>query len=343
MDQSKCATPGSTRPISADTGLASSSPSSAAPLLLLKLRHSKPISKSEITSLGISPSSSAPYAFAVSLGTASPRSWIDVFDLATQQSHGRKAGSSAVFSPGGGRLAVLREVFRQIGGGVEHKFGSSIVIRDTLTGKDLRELKDAAGLPLAWSSNGRYLAAIESPDSFNVGIWDLTTYQRVARVSSHVDTVTHAVFTPSGALVTQSRDGTVRLTDAGKTLSRLEVGGHRRPYPSALAMTAKGGTVVSVWNTSVQQWIPETSAIVSYGLNESRRTEGWALCVSPDSRRIAFRTEDGFDILDASSAALLASQQTDIQVTAGAFTPNGESLLIGKMDGTVELWDIEDQ
>lgn len=256
------------------------------------------------------------------------------------------------------RVAILRDLTVQLGQGVEYRHNSTVVIHDLSTGKTPLEMRDAARGPIAWSRNGLLIAAGEaSPTSSpRVGVWDSRTGARAGRVVSHIDDITHAAFAADDRLVTLSRDGTARLTDVatGRTLSRLEVEAGGR-NPRLLAVSADGGTVVSLWGTAVHVWVPATSRLASYDLRGARRTEGWPLCLSPDGRWMACRTERAFDVLDAASGAVAwepppepdAPQaepaSTDDMVTAAAFSADGRVLLLGRISGAVEVWDVAEK
>lgn len=227
-----------------------------------------------------------------------------------------------------------------------------MLIRDPRSRKPALEIRAAPGSPLAWSHDARLIAALEAsatPSSNTsgasgerMGVWDARTGTLVGRVASHIDRIAHAAFTPEGRLVTASRDGTLRITDvrAGRTVARLEMEGSGNPR--ALGVSPDGGTVVSIWGASVHVWHPARGGeIMSYGLGAVRETEGWPLCVSPDCRFLACRTEDGFDIMEVSSGTVVCAVESDVLVTAAAFSADSSMLLLGRMDGVVEVWDLE--
>jgi WD40 repeat protein len=313
------------------------------PALQLTLRYRRSCARSEILAVGVS-DGPAPAAYAIYPMAQTSQSWVDVFDLHTQRAQSMMSGTHAVFSPHGDRIATLRDSTVKLNGGVEYHYGSTVVIKDVATGKTLAELKDAHAPPLAWSRDGEMLAASEGtgPGVGRVGVWDVSSGTRAGRVMSHIDTVTHASFTPEHNLVTLSRDGTARLTNvrAAKTISRLEVGAGTGGNPRTLAVTPDGSTVASVWGTAVQVWLPRGSHITSYSLNSVRATEGWPLGISPDGRYMVCRTEDGFDIMDVASGAISCEHKTSVLVTAGAFSSDSKVLLLGTIDGNIEVWDL---
>ncbi|KAH6897146.1 WD40-repeat-containing domain protein [Thelonectria olida] len=306
----------------------------------LSLRYRRLCSKGEIASVGISPSSSA--AFAIYTAGQVTQSWIDVFDLETQRGYCKTSGSCAVFAPHGNRLATVRDWTVQLAGGVEFHHSSTILVRDGTTGKTTGELKEAKGEPVAWSRDGRVLAVGEDRD--RIGVWDLRTAKRVGRVMSHFDAVTHAAFMPDHSLVTISRDGTLRITNptTSKTLRRLEMESSTG-IPRGLAVSPDGRRIVCIWGTTVHVWLPHSNDLTSYNLNSVRVNEGWPLCVSADCRYMACRTEDGFDVMDVTSGRVVFERDEDVFVTAGVFSADGETLLLGKMDGTVDCWDVHEK
>ncbi|KAF7542525.1 hypothetical protein G7Z17_g11491 [Cylindrodendrum hubeiense] len=317
---------------------ATSTESTSSSGLNLTMRFRRLCSKVEITAVGVSPANSA--AFAVYTAAQTTQSWIDVFDLTNQRGYSKTSGSYAAFAPQCNRLAVVRDWTVQLAGGVDYHHSSTVLLRDGTTGKTVGELKEANGAPVAWSSDGRILAAGEGKE--RVGVWDVRTGTRIGRVMSHIDAITHAAFMPDNSLVTVSRDGTLRITNpsTAETLRRLEI--ENSTNPRTLAVSRDGRRIVSVWGTTVHVWMPHTNDLTSYNLNTVRRNEGWPLCISPDCRYMACRTEDGFDIMEVASGGIVFARDEDVAVTAAAFAADGKTLVIGKMDGNVEVWDLLD-
>ncbi|RFU79130.1 hypothetical protein TARUN_3079, partial [Trichoderma arundinaceum] len=216
---------------------------------------------------------------------------------------------------------------------------ATLIVRDFATGKTIVELKEASA-PIAWSPGGRAIAAAEP--RHRIGVWDARSGTRLGRVPGHIDAVTHVAFTPASDLVSLSRDGTLRVTNPGtsKTLYKLEIESPGNPNPRALAVSPDGSTIVSVWGTSVYVWIPQHGHLTSYRLASTRTREGWPLCISPDCRYIASWTEDGFDIMDVASGSVICTQDGGALVTSADFSADGTMLLVGRINGDVEVWDI---
>lgn len=324
--------------------------------LALTLHSTHAVSRSEITHVSLS--TTAALAIYPSIPNT-PQSWIDTFTLtpslsspnSSRKKFSKTPGSLAAYSPlvGHSRVATLRDWTVQLPGGVEYHHATSLMVRDVDSGKPALEIRAVCpGGPLAWSRQAHWIAAAETGGVVpgeRVGVWDAATGARVGRVVGHVDRVTHLAFTPRGSLVTLSRDGTLRLTDpfTGRTSARLEIdGGGGGGGPRALAVSRDGQSVVFVWGTRVVIWHPEAdAALTSYGLPAVRSVEGWPLCLSADGKYLTCRTEAGFDVMDVASATVVCARRTEDIVTAGAFSPDTSMLLLGRMDGVVEAWDIE--
>jgi WD40 repeat protein len=302
----------------------------------LTLRFSRSVSKTEISSVGISPSTSA--AFAIYTAAQTAQSWIDVFDPKNGNGYSKTSGSRAVFSAKGSRLATVRDWTVQLQGGVDFHHSSTVFLRDYVSGKTVHELKEAKGEPIAWSRDGRLIAVGEAKD--RVGVWDVKSGTRVGKVLSHIDAITHAAFLPDSSLVTASRDGTLRITNTAtcKTMRRLEIDGSNNPR--ALAVSPNGRRILSVWGTNVHIWILSANDLTSYNLNAVRSCEGWPLAISPDCRYMLCRTEDGFDIMDVATGSVIYEETTEEMVMSGAFAEDSTSLVLGRMDGVVEVRDV---
>ncbi|CAG9998140.1 unnamed protein product [Clonostachys byssicola] len=322
--------------------------------LSLSLRCRQACARSEITHIGLT--DTAALAVYVSPPPAS-LSWVDTFSLTRKPgklaslskssgSYGAFPPSSAVGSSSSTVYAALKDWTIRVSGGIEYCHSSSVLIRDLDSGKTLLELKDAGRAPIAWSRDARLVAAGEANNPERMGIWDARTGSRVGRVISHIDAVTHAAFATSdvgsGNLVTLSRDGTLRLTDpsTSRTVARLELASRN---PRALAVAPHGNTIVSVWDSSLYVWLPRSGDLTSYALSATRQAEGWPLAISPDCRYVACRTEEGFDLMEVSSGVVVFAMATEAIVTAAAFSSDSSVLLLGRMDGVLELWDISEK
>ncbi|KAK1762802.1 guanine nucleotide-binding protein subunit beta-like protein [Phialemonium atrogriseum] len=205
----------------------------------------------------------------------------------------------------------------------------------------IREYLDIQG-PITYSPDGTLIAAVDSKDTSRITICDAQSLQLVMTIPHHTDEVTHLAFSPDGiSLASLSKDGWARLTSVhlGRTLRRYDTGGGRTP--KMLQFSLDGELVACIWGREVNLWYPETGIVNAYDLNTVRRTEGWPLCISPDCKYLACRTEDGFDVSDLLTGTFRGDLCGDTAaVTSAAFSSTGRNLVIGKMNGEIELYEV---
>ncbi|KAK0389015.1 hypothetical protein NLU13_2592 [Sarocladium strictum] len=332
----------------------------------LSLLYQRNCSRTEITAIGASsPSSlsSAPSVFAVYRGMTPASSWIDVFNLRSGAAISKISGSGAAFAPPATatsssqqKLATVRDWAAPIGkAGEEVRYGSSILLRDVMAthgGKPLLELKNVEQGPIAWSRDGRLIAAVEGggEEGSRVGVWDARTGERRGRVLGHSAAVTHIKFTPAGRLVSLGRDGVVRITNVerGRTEGRLvlPVGGGSAKL---LELSEDGRTITSVWGGGgVYTWDTRLGSVDTYETDVKRTTEGWPLSGGANGRWMVSRTEDGFDVMDLRVGEVVGEVkrrgEDGIVYTAGAWVEGaafGDGFVVmGRMDGVVEVWEV---
>ncbi|KAK2013526.1 ribosome assembly protein 4 [Colletotrichum eremochloae] len=254
-----------------------------------------------------------------------------------------------VFSPDGKLTAVVEK-----DAGTKREW--RVKLRAGEEGKGVRCILNGVAGPAVFSRDGKMFAAADP--SGIVVVFEAATSppgmpptKRVAGVANHAPP-THVIFMPNGTdLVTLSRDGTVRISEArtGRTLRRMEVDGMATGAGAgagarALGVSPDGRIIVSVWPRAVYVWEHEAGRVSSWELNKVRGTEGWPLAVSPDCRFLACRTEDGMDISDVYSGQVLAEVRTaagiDGLVTAAAFSANGNTMAVGRYTGVVDVWNL---
>ena len=145
---------------------------------------------------------------------------------------------------------------------------------------------------LAWSSDGRHLAAAGFPGEFFV-VWEVATGQAWAMRPGHSDEVNFLAYSPDGRrLATASSDESVRIWDfGGNDLVRLEPDQTHltcvrfSPDSQALATSGAAGTV-KIWN------VADGSLAATHEANSERVD---ALSFSPHDPVVAFG--DHFGIL----------------------------------------------
>ncbi|KAJ2978139.1 hypothetical protein NQ176_g3982 [Zarea fungicola] len=148
-------------------------------------------------------------------------------------------------------------------------------------------------------------------------------------------------FMPDMNLVTASSDGTLRITNPAtkKTVAKLELEGVGSNHPQTLVV-AGDSTIISIWGLAVHIWLPGINRITSYRFSSVRRTEGFPLAISADGKYILCWSDEGFDIMDSLSGATVAECPGGELVTSAAFSADGSAVLLGRIDGFLEVWDI---
>ncbi|KAJ2895440.1 ribosome assembly protein 4 [Zalerion maritima] len=162
----------------------------------------------------------------------------------------------------------------------------------------------------------------------------------------HSAEVTNIVFSRErNRMASCSIDGVVRVTGQdGGCAGRVDLSGYQKGARRAvdLAISPQGDRVVSVWGSRVVVWLPDNGTVMAYDLWEKRLVdaEAWPLALSPDGRLLACRTAEGMDILDSNTSDVLLTIEQPEEVTAAAFSANGNVMTLGRADGYIETWRL---
>jgi WD40 repeat protein len=142
------------------------------------------------------------------------------------------------FSPEGSRLAAVC------------KFDREIVIWDLAERRDVSILRSGSPFTsLAFSGDGRYLAAGETGDRSMVFLWDLDTGTRRLALDGSSGPIRSIAFSADGGLLATSAgyERGVRLWDRGSGRLRLVTAGHAQGT-NAFAFSPDQSTLASVGN-----------------------------------------------------------------------------------------------
>jgi WD40 repeat protein/beta-lactamase regulating signal transducer with metallopeptidase domain len=221
----------------------------------------------------------------------------------------------------------------------------TVRLRDPATG-DVRTLlvgHEGAVSSVAYSADGKTLATASCDKT--VKLWDAATGQARTTLEGHTDWVLAAVFSPDGKMLAScGKDKTVRLWDlaTGRELARLE--GHIdlvravafSPDGKRLASTG-ADHCVKVWDTDARKEVFSLTGAA-----------GTAVVFSPDGTTLASpMVEDRpgqlsavylWDMKTAKLRNALTGQRTT--VWSLAFSPGGQTLASGSLDGKIVLWDV---
>ncbi|KAI5460467.1 hypothetical protein BGZ63DRAFT_404936 [Mariannaea sp. PMI_226] len=246
-------------------------------------------------------------------------------------------GVQMIFSQDGRSWAYLAEeepkdMHPQLHDGIHFK-KPCVHFGDHVGGRRIQAMRFSGAKPLCFSHGGKWLAVCNSRN--RIGLFNVPAgapLNKASIIPCHTDEITHAIFTPDDqALVSQSRDGTIRLTksDTLKSLAKLELDTWKKP--AFLGVTPDGAIVVSIWGDTVYHWNYTTAALESYALSSRRTREGWPIAISEDCRFLCCRTDTGADVSDLYSGKLLYTfKQESGYVTAATFSPDGRYLVLAK-------------
>ncbi|GKU03652.1 ribosome assembly protein 4 [Fusarium langsethiae] len=264
-------------------------------------------------------------------------------------------GVSMIFSRNGRQWAYLSEEDGKGLNAANHdgvNFKKPVIyLGDYINGRKVPVAKWPGAKPLAFSQDGNWLAVGSTKG--RVGLVDCSANINRASVviPCHLDEVTHAVFTPdSKLLITQSRDGTIRITNVKTraSIAKLETDTWKKPL--FLGTSPDGEIIVAVWGDTIFHWNHGTAALESYNLSGRRTREGWPVAVSADCRFLCCRTDDGVDVSDLYSGRVLYTIKFQSGfVTAASFSWDGKYLILGKAascmglkvgTSTLDVWEL---
>lgn len=263
-------------------------------------------------------------------------------------------GVNMVFSRNGRQWAYLSEEDGRVLNPQSHdgkNFKKPVIhLGDYINGRRVSMPKWPGSKPLSFSQDGKWLAV--GTTRGRVGLLDCLNFNKTSVViPCHQDEVTHAVFTPdSKILVTQSRDGMIRLTDTEtrKAIAKLETDTWKKPM--FLGVSPQGDIIVSIWGDTIFHWNHGTQALESFELSSRRTREGWPMAISPDCRFLCCRTDDGVDVSDLYSGRVLYTIKFQSgYATTAAFSWDGRYLILGKAASwmgfrvamsTLDVWEL---
>ena len=207
---------------------------------------------------------------------------------------------SVAFSPDGGTLAAGS--YRRL-----HLW-------DLATRAEIATLREHNGWvnSVAFSPDGALVATAggwaEGGVDGTVRLWDAATRSVVAVLQGHTDEVNSVAFSPDGALASGSKDGTVRLWDVGTRSVVATFEGHTDGGVNSVAFSPDGNTLASGGiNGRVRLWDVASRTQVATLTLEGNRYYGVIAVPFPNSV---------------------------------AFSPDGNTLASGAINGRVRLWDV---
>jgi RNA polymerase sigma factor (sigma-70 family) len=228
---------------------------------------------------------------------------------------------------------------------------------ETATGKRLRQFE---GRCVAFSPDGKLLAAATSDQGSDIKLVDLATGKVLRRLRGHKSMALRLVFSPNGKILASGGMGAVLLGPRGNEESRSfpislwEVTSGKKlcqfgdpiEYVYDLVFAPDGRTLISGGeprgkdSVAIRLW--EVATGMERGRIPSHRDTVNALALSPDGRTLASGGKDGtarlWDLHTGKELRRLTGHRGSVQ--AVAFGPGGRTLVTGSWDSTALVWDV---
>jgi WD40 repeat protein len=225
--------------------------------------------------------------------------------------------------------------------------GSSVKIRDAVTGQTLRTLNGHKGNvnAIAYSPDGRWLASCS--DDATVRLWNVRDGSCAPPLTGHTAEVADLAFFPDGrTLASVSRMGVVRLWEISggrplESFSRRVVGDVSiaiSPDGSRIALTGRKFSLPPVSGILVLE--ARTGRELSWYSGHGGEVRSGTF--SPDGKLLASAGDDNMVRLwDVATGKEVKNYRTRGRWnTRAVFSPDGRTLAASGYDDTVEVWDV---
>src|SRR5262249_28397114 len=220
--------------------------------------------------------------------------------------------------------------------------GQPIRLWETATGKEIRQLPQAAAQPFAFSPDGQTLASGDRDGLIH--LWDVATgkesrtfpriHERAERART---TVSSIAFSPDGKIMASGYEGAILLWEVAtaQEIYRLRAEEFKGGF-GPFAFSPDGKTLAAqrsgIKESGVQLWDIATGKEI-----RTLDKAGGPLAFSPDGKMLAAGLGP-WSVPTGKLIGQLAEAQGEI--LSVAFSPDGKALASGGWDTTVLLWDV---